>query len=234
MSHIKSLVAPKSWVIQRKKEKFVARPNPGPHPIKRAWPLIIVVRDVLKLARFTREAKKILNENKIKIDGKIRKDPRFPVGLMDVIEVVDLKQYFRVLLDRKGRLIIHAIKKEEAHIKPRKIIGKTKIRKGKYQMNFSDGFNELKGDKKYDVYDTIVFDLSKNNIIDHLKLEKGAMCYIVDGKQIGRVGILKEIINEEGFQKMKIIFSSDNKDFKTLKNYVFIIGKDKPVISLPK
>lgn len=232
--HIKRLVAPKTWTIERKKNKFITRPKPGPHQIKMALPLSLVLKDHLNLVKTTKEARKALSKGKIKIDNVVRKDSRFPVGLMDVIEIVDTKQYFRVLLDTRGKLFLHPIKKEEAGIKPRKIIGKVSLKKKKSQINFFDGFNQLNKDKKYGVSDTVLFDIQKNTEKDHVKFEKGAIIYIIGGKQTGKIGVLKEVVNQHGLEKRRIVFSSDNKDFETLKDYAFVIGKNKPEISLPK
>ncbi len=49
-TRVKRQLAPTFWAIKRKEGQFVMRVNPGPHPAKRAYPLGIVLRDVLKVA----------------------------------------------------------------------------------------------------------------------------------------------------------------------------------------
>jgi len=231
--HIKRLIAPKSWTLERKRNKFITRPNAGPHPIKMALPLSSVLKDHLKLVKTTKEAKKALTKGKIKVDNIIRKNYRFPVGLMDVIEVVETKQYFRVLLNQKGKLFLNGIKKDEASIKPRKIIGKVSLKNKKVQINFFDGYNQVNKNDKNSVCDTLIFDIEKNVEKNIIKFEKGAIIYIIGGKQIGKVGILKEIVSKKGLEKRRVVFGSENKDFETLKDYIFVIGKNKPEISIP-
>jgi len=67
----------------------------------------------------------------IKVDGKIRRDPRFPLGMMDVVTIEKTNENFRMLLDTKGRFLPHRIDNKEAGFKLckviRKRIGKEKV-----------------------------------------------------------------------------------------------------------
>ena len=58
------------------------------------------------------------------------------------------------------------------------------------------------------------------------------MIYITAGKQVGQVGVIKEIKKTKGLQPPTIIFTQGKEDHETPKNYVFIVGKTKPLISL--
>ena len=55
----KRLAAPKYWPIKRKAKKFTVASLPAPHPTKDSLPLLIIVRDILKLAETSKEAKYI-------------------------------------------------------------------------------------------------------------------------------------------------------------------------------
>ena len=83
--HQKRIAAPGSWQISRKTAWWTVKSRPGPHPKDRSIPLLLIVRDMLKLADNSKEAKRILNEGKILIDGRIRKDHKFPVGIFDIL-----------------------------------------------------------------------------------------------------------------------------------------------------
>lgn len=48
-------------------------------------------------------------EGLIKIDGKVRRDPRFPLGIMDVVSIEKTNEHFRILYDVKGRFQPHRI-----------------------------------------------------------------------------------------------------------------------------
>ena len=71
-------------------------------------------------------------EGGFKVDGKIRRDPKFPVGVMDVVTVVKTGESYRLLFDSKGRFIMVNLKKDsEARTKllkvHKKIVGPNKI-----------------------------------------------------------------------------------------------------------
>ena len=105
-NHLKRLNAPKRWKIKRKGLKFVTKQMPGPHKMDRSIPLNIVIRDLLKYANTAREVKNILNNKTVLINGVRRKEPKFPVGLFDVMEIKDTGEYFRVVLDKKGKIVL--------------------------------------------------------------------------------------------------------------------------------
>ncbi|TLZ94355.1 MAG: 30S ribosomal protein S4e, partial [Methanobacteriota archaeon] len=83
--HLKRLSAPRSWSTPRKTDFWIVRPSPGPHAIGESVPLGSILRDMLKLCDSAREARHILNNRGVLIDGRVVTDPKFPVGLMDVL-----------------------------------------------------------------------------------------------------------------------------------------------------
>lgn len=58
------------------------RPSCGPHKMRECLPLSIFLRNRLKYALTYDEAKKILNQRLVKVDGKIRSDKTYPAGFM--------------------------------------------------------------------------------------------------------------------------------------------------------
>ena len=60
--HLSRLTAPKSWPIKRKSTKWITRPHPGPHTLKNCMSLNIVLKNILKYAKTTKEVKKILDD----------------------------------------------------------------------------------------------------------------------------------------------------------------------------
>jgi len=223
--HLKRLAIPKSWLVKKRGLTFILKPNPGPHPIKLGLPLNSVLRDMLGIAKNSKEVKKILHDNEVLIDGIRRKELKFPVGIMDVIEFKKSNEYFRVVLE-KGKIKLIAIDKKEAGIKPCRITGKSLV-KGKVQLNLYDGKNILTEKDDYKVGDMVVIELPKQNIKEHIKLEKGALIYLIGGKHSGDVGKIENIISNKITYKGK-----SGEIIETLKKYVFVVGKDKPVVSL--
>jgi ribosomal protein S4E len=101
----------------------------------------------------------------------------------------------------------------------------------KLQINFLDGINLLSKDNKLKVSDTIVYKDNKEG--DHLKFEKGALIYLIEGKQVGKIGTIKEFQQEKGLQDPKLIFQSGKEEYTTLKDYAIVIGKTKPIVDIP-
>jgi len=61
---------------------FAPRPTPGPHKLRECLPLMIILRNRLKLALTGLEVKKIVMMRTVKIDAKTRTDTTYPVGFM--------------------------------------------------------------------------------------------------------------------------------------------------------
>jgi len=227
--HIKRINSPKTWPVNRKSTKWITRPRSGSHPLERTVAINTVMKEFLEKVKTSKEVKAILNKGIVKVDGKIRKDIRFPICVLDVITIKD--ESYRLLINEKGKLYLNSIKKEEETIKPRKIIGKKLLRGNKIQINFSDGTNMLTSDKNLNVSDTLVS--SGENKNEHIKFEKGTLVYLLKGKQVGKIGIIKEIREGKGTRPSKIFFQSGKDSFETLKDYAFVIGKTKPFIDIP-
>ncbi len=227
-SHLKRLTIPKSWDVKRKNNKFIMRPFPGGSEKKLTMPLQVVIRDILKLAKTAREVRFILNNKEILVNGRKRKEVKFPVGLMDVIDVPDLKKAYRVMLDKKGKLTLLDIKAEEAKVKLYKIAGKTTLKKGKVQLNFTDGHNLLVDKDSYKTNDTVTLELGKDKIKDHVKFDKKTTVYLIGGKHVGGLGTVEEI------RKNNILFKSKAGVFETPIRYTFAVGMPKPLITIPE
>ncbi|MCL2156584.1 MAG: 30S ribosomal protein S4e [Methanobrevibacter sp.] len=231
--HLKRYKAPKNWPIHPKEDKWTVKPAPGPHAIEKSLSLLIVVRDILGLADNSREAKKIIKTGKILVDGRARKDYKFPVGFMDVLQIPKTEEAYRILPDLKGRLITHSIPQENVNFKLCKITNKTTIKDGKTQLNLHDGRNIIVGDD-FSVGDIIHLEVPNQEINEAFKFEEGAMVLVTGGKHIGEIGNIKEININYSSKPNTVVIENDKKDsFITLKDYTFVIGKDEPAISLP-
>lgn len=228
--HLKRIPAPKNWIIKRKERTFITRPIPGPHKLNDSITLSILLKEFLNQAKTKKEVKYIINQNKLLIDKIPRKDYRFPVGIMDIVEIPSLKEKYIVLYNDKGKFMLNPIK--DASQKLLKIIGKTVLKSGKIQLNFDDGRNIIIPKNNYDVGDTIVFDLENKKIKSHLKLEKDVLIYLTEGSHKGRIGKLQKIEEKEGSENQRITFTIGKESLVTLKKYAFVIGKDKPVIEV--
>lgn len=130
---MKRVNAPKNWYLGKLKGVYATRPSPGPHKLRECIPLNVLLQLRLKYALSRNEARKIVKDKdgNIKVDGKIRRDPRYPLGQMDVVTIEKTKEHFRILYDVKGRFHPHKITEQEAGFKlcqvVQKRIGKNKI-----------------------------------------------------------------------------------------------------------
>ena len=228
MARLKRLAAPAFWKIPRRgeKKKFAISPRPGPHPKDRCIPLGLIIRDYLKLAENRKEAKKIV----VKIDGKIRRDLKFPVGLMDVLEIGD--KFYRVVPDEKDYLALKEVK--DGNIKLLQVKGKTYIKGNRVQIHFHDGRNLLvkKEDDKFKVGDVIIWDFKENKIKDHIKFEEGVLVIITHGKNVGKIGKIESIKIKKGMEMNTAIMDSNGAKIEVPLDYCFPIGKDRPLVEI--
>ncbi len=240
---LKALASPKFWPVLRKEYKWTVKPRPGPHPMEYSLPLLLIVRDVLGYAKTAREARKIIAEGHFKVDGRVRKDYKYPVGLMDVIEIVDTGEAYRFIPYPVKFFKLHEIPREEANLKPVRINNKTTVKGGHIQLNLHDGRNilvKVKDPRRpvedvYKTLDTLLITLPEQEIREHIKFEEGALAIIIAGRNVGRVGRILGVQRGWG-RKRSIVTLEDpsGNQFQTTLEYVFVIGREKPVISLPE
>lgn len=228
---LKRLRAPKFWKIPKKGTKWTVSPRPGPHKKFEGIPLQLLVRDILKLVETGKEAKTIIRKGKIFIDGKPRKDHAFSVGLMDIVAIPELKKFYRVLPTSKG-LSLTEIPEDGSNLKLCRINNKKTISKGKTQLNLHDGKNILVPKDVYKTGDSILLQLPEQKIVDHVKLEKGNLILIFKGKNMGSIGEVKEIIETRTREPNKVICEIEGNKTETIKDYVFVVGKNKPIITV--
>lgn len=229
--HLKRYKAPKTWPIHPKEDTWTVKPAPGPHSIEKSLSLTLIIRDILGLADNSREAKRIINSGNVLVDGRVIKDYKFPVGFMDIIEIPKVGEVYRVLLDLKGRLKLLSI--EDNTSKLCKIVNKSTIKGGKTQLNFHDGKNLIVDEDRFSVGDVVVLKVPEQEIEDTFKLEEGSTILVTGGKHIGELGSVSEIIINNSTNPNSIIIENSKKDnFLTLKDYAFVVGTDKPAITL--
>ncbi|MEM3700040.1 MAG: 30S ribosomal protein S4e [Candidatus Bathyarchaeia archaeon] len=241
---LKRKPAPRFWPIHRKEFVWVVKPSPGPHSLETCLPLTIILRDILGFAKTRKEAKTIVSEGKVYVDGKIRREDDFPTGLMDVISILDVDKHFRLLPSKKG-LILHPINKDEISFKLCRIENKTTVKNGHVQLNLHDGSNILVkvADPKnsqedvYETLDTLKISLPERQILEHIKLKENSFAIITGGKNIGKYGKIVEIESAKGKKRrntLAVIEDEKGNRYQTILNFVFAIGEKQPLISLPE
>jgi len=248
--HLKRLVAPKSWVLNKMGGTWAPRPSTGPHKLRESLPLTIALRNRLKYALTRREVIMIVMRRLVSVDGKYRTDANFPAGLMDVVRIDKVNEAFRVLYDVKGRYILHELKdQKEGQMKLCRVNHVAKAKKATIGHNpflfgqagaipylsTHDGRTVRYPDPLIKKNDTVQIDLKSGKITGYLKFDIGNLAMVTKGANIGRVGVI--ISKEKHPGSFDIVHLKDKKGnpFATRLGNVFVIGDNKqPWISLPK
>ncbi|KAF7370406.1 40S ribosomal protein S4 [Mycena sanguinolenta] len=209
--HLKRLAAPSSWMLDKLSGTYAPRPSPGPHKLRESLPLTVFLRNRLKYALTGKEVLSIVKQRLIKIDNKVRTDPTYPAGFMDVISIEKSGEHFRLLYD----VAVGA--------------------GGVPHIVTHDGRTIRYPDPAIQVNDTVKYDLDQAKLVDFVKFDTGNMCIITGGRNMGRAGVI--VHREKHIGGFDIVHVKDSLDrtFATRVTNIFVIGEGpKPWISLPK
>lgn len=230
---LKRRAAPRSWTIPRKGTKWVKRPAPGPHAQDESVPLLLVLRDLRHLAANAREARQLVVSGAVRVDGKVVKDLARGIGLLDTVSFGSpLNEHFRLLKDRRGKLMLVAIPAAEAAVKLGRVRFKHAVRGGKVEVTLHDGRNLLvPPTSPYKVGDSLKLELPGQKVVGHLPLAPGQLAYVAGGSHVGEVARVERIEVLNSPQPNRVHFKEG---FSTVKQYVFIIGDTAPQITLPE
>jgi small subunit ribosomal protein S4e len=189
-----------------------------------------------------REARHVLFEGKILVDGVKRRDQKFPVGLMDVVSIPATDKFFRVLPLPKRGLDLHPIAKSETGFKLCSVVNKVSVSGGSLQLNLHDGRNILinaeeseGGLSKIKTHDTLKIEIPNQKVVDVLPYGTGTLVMVSAGKNVGLIGRVKEIHRPKGTSlKTNVTLEMDNQAIVEVPlDYTFAIGKEESVISYP-
>jgi len=231
--HLKRLNTPRTVQVHRKERKWTIRASPGAHALSAALPLGLLIRDYLNLCDTRREAKRILSNGEVLVDGIIRKSPKFPVGFMDVITFPKTKKQYRIVYNRRGRLTLVDITTSEAEWKLRRIENKTSLRGNSTQLHFHDGANCIVKEDTYTTGDVVKFTFKDKKISSVYPRKQGSISLIIGGSHVGELATI-DAIDIIASSKPNEVKMKGEIEFQTLERYVFPIGKNKPVISIPE
>jgi len=200
MAHLKRHMAPKRWPIHRKGTAFVVTPSFNP---QRSVPMLIVLRDMLKVCQTRKEAKRAINEKNILLNNKPARDERDSVLLFDTISIVPAKKYYRLSLSETGKYNLEEIAEKDANQKITKIVDKKILKGKKVQLNLRDGKNFL-SDIKCNVGDSAVINFKDKKIEKCLVLKEKAKIIVVEGKHASKKGVIEKLKPERKMAKLNI------------------------------
>jgi small subunit ribosomal protein S4e len=185
--------ATKKLPIERKGTKYVVRALSHPND---SVPVLIALRDMLKLAKTKKEVKKMIIQKLLKINGRDVRDYRESIRLFNLLHagkdyVLKLspvrKFFFEETKDSKERLC--------------KVIGKKLLKNSKIQLNLHDGTNIL-AEKSIKIGDSVYLDL-EGKIKRHVSLEKGKDAFVLSGKYMGLSGKIESVSKNQVLIKLK-------------------------------
>merc|ERR1712196_115202 len=213
--HMKRLNAPKHWMLDKMGGTWAPRPSTGPHKLRECLPLVLVLRNRLKYALTCKEVQQILMQRLIKVDGKVRTDP-------------------------KDRYVIHRLNHKnfptENQFKLCRIAKVSVGAKNVPYVSTHDGRTVRYPDPNAKMHDVIKVNIASGKAEDLIKFEVGATCVITRGQNQGRVGVITN--REKHIGSFEIVHVKDSKGraFATRINNVFCIAAkdDDMMISIPR
>jgi small subunit ribosomal protein S4e len=233
--HMKRLASPRAWKIHKKAATWVPKPSPGKHAIDTSIPLGLILRDYLSICGTMTEAKRVIGNREIHVDGRVATSHKTPVGLMDVVSVPKMQKNYRVVIDHHGRVALSEIAANQATWKFCRVENKTTITGGRTQLNLHDGRNVIVKETNFKTGDTLKIELPAQKIVAHYPFGSGMTALLTGGGHVGQFAKVNgaEQENRSSFANL-VPMKSGSDEYSTIKPYVFLVGKDKPEIALPE
>lgn len=233
--HLKRLNAPRHWMLSKMDGIWAPRPSQGPHKLRESLPLMLILRNRLKYALTGKETKMICMEKLVKVDGKVRTDPNFPAGFMDVVELTKSGDQFRLIYDTKGRFVLHRLDDDEKKFKLCRVKHQELTNKKVPYVVTHDGRTIRYPDPAVKVNDVVKVDIATGKIVDFIKFEVGKLAMITKGRNTGRVGTILHVEKHPGSFDIVTIRDTAGNSFSTRQENVFIIGSgSSTAVTLPK
>ncbi|KAI5189976.1 small subunit ribosomal protein S4e [Nematocida sp. AWRm77] len=234
--HLKRLNAPSSWLLDKLGGTFAPRPRCGPHKLVESLPLCLIVRRKLSFAKNTKEVEYIIKESRmIKVDGKVRTDKNYPAGFMDVVSIPKLQLHFRILYTVGKKFCLQSITEEEAKFKLCKVASKRMENGGILTLHTNDGRTIKYANPDVKIGDSIKFDLEKQEMTEFYSFEVGKTAYAFRGKNMGCIGVIRDIKKHAGGFFMATLQDQNERLFITRADNVIVIGENgQSMIALTK
>ncbi len=239
---LKRELAPRFWKIHRKETTWAPNPHPGAHPRQQSIPLVMLLREMLSHARTSKEAEKIVTRSMVKVDGRIRRDHRFSVGLMDVVNIAGVNKIYRMLPKPRQGLSLIQIEEGESAYKLCRITGKETISGGQVQLALHDGRTVIisrkeqsqKPEEGYQVGGAVQVSLPGQKIMKYVPFRVGNLGLVTQGRNEGLHGRITTISSGTNARRRIAKIETQDQVFETPAEYVLPIGTEAPLVSLEK
>jgi len=228
---LKRQMAPQFWGITRKDKRFVITVKPGPHKKNYSVPTAVFLRDMLSIVTSLREAKAAIYSGSVKIDGVVRKSLHHAIGLMDVVELENVSDIYRLVPTEDKLLKPIKINESEKSKKLVTVTSKTTISKGRLQIGFHDG-RSIISDTKVSVGDSCLIQIPEVKIIEVIKLETGCQGLVTRGNNAGQIGKIETIEEGTFILPKRVILALGDRKIEIPADIIMPIGKGEPIIQL--
>lgn len=181
--HLKRQEAAIKLPIPRKGTKYIAR---ALSHIDNSIPIVIAVRDILKLAQTTSEVKRMIHQKLLKINNRPVRNHKESLKLFNLLEAD--KTYILTLLPT-GKFTFEETKEKNARLC--KVINKKLIKNNLIQLNLHDGSN-LISKENIPIGDSVYINL-EGKMKKHISFEKGKEAVVIKGKYLGLKGKIESV-----------------------------------------
>jgi len=199
MGYLKRQKVPKKWPIPRKGTAYVIKGA----SLRNGVPILVILRDILKIAKNRSEVKKAINARNILINTKAVIDDKKSILLFDTITIVPSGKNYKLGLNEIGKFKMEEISGKEASYKISKIVDKKILKEKKVQLNFIDGKNYV-SEIKCKTNDSALINLQGKKIEKCIPLKEGAKVIIFEGKHAGKTGRIKSLKEEKKMAEVEI------------------------------
>lgn len=228
---LKRQMAPQFWGITRKEKRFVITVKPGSHAKSYSVPTAVFLRDMLSIVTSLREAKASIYSGRVKVDGVVRKSLHHSIGLMDVVELADVSDIYRLVPTEDKLLKPIKINESEKSKKLVRVTTKTTLNKGKLQIGFHDG-RSIISDTKVSVGDACLIQVPEQKILEVIKLETGIQGLVTRGNNAGQIGKIESIEEGTFILPKRVILTLGERKIEIPADIIMPIGKLEPIIQL--
>lgn len=237
---LKREMAPRFWKLHRKEITWAPSPRPGAHPKQGSVPLVILLREMLGHARTSKEAGRIVTRSMVKVDGRVRRDHRFSVGLMDVVNIAG-KTYRMLPKPRRG-LSLAQIEEKESAYKLCRITRKETLSGGHVQLALHDGRTVIisgkeqsqKPEEAYQVGGAVQISLPSQKIMKYIPFNVGNLGLVTHGRNEGLHGRITTISPGTNARRRIAKVETQDQVFETPAEYVLPVGTGASLVSLEK
>jgi small subunit ribosomal protein S4e len=218
--HVKRLASSRYIKVQRKTSKYVSKQHPGRYTYETSIALITVLKEKAMVVENTAEASSALKRGAIKVNGKIVKDPRYPVGFGDIIRVEHANENYKIDVEKKGA--VKVVKTGSNAERVLKVTGKYLAKGDKVMLRLYDG-TTISGKSDIKVNDSVLLD--GNKVSSVIKMEQGAKCFVINGAHASESGTIKEIKQGSATRDATVTIESGSSTFDTLLDNIMVLGK---------